>query len=43
MGRRQNRPKLSRAQKDAKGRIQKQTSVILELHRYAEFFSKNDI
>lgn len=43
MGRRQNRPKLGRAQKDARSRIQKQSSVILELHRYAEFFSKNDI
>ena len=43
MGRRQNRPKHSRAQKDARSRIQKQSSVILELHRYAEFFSKNDI
>ena len=40
MGRRQNRPKLGRAQKDARSRIQKQSSVILELHRYAEFFSK---
>lgn len=43
MGRRQNRPKLGRAQKDARSRIQKLSSVILELHRYAEFFSKNDI
>ncbi len=43
MSRKHNIPKLGRAQKDARSRIQKQASVILELHRYAEFFSKNDI
>ena len=43
MGRKSNRQKLNRAQKDARSKIQKQSSVILELHRYAEFFTKNDI
>lgn len=41
MSRKQNR--LDRTQKEARRKIQKQASVILELHRYAEFFTKNDI
>ncbi len=43
MARKNSRPKLSRAQTVARSKKQKQSSVILELHRYAEFFSKSDI
>ena len=43
MARKTKRQKLTREQKTVRSKIQKQSSVILELHRYAEFFTKNDI
>nr|DAN64745.1 MAG TPA: portal [Caudoviricetes sp.] len=43
MSRKSNKQLLSRAQKESRAKIQKQSSIILELHRYAEFFTKNDI
>lgn len=32
-----------RAEQESRAKAAKQTSIIMELHRYAEFFTKNDI